>query len=102
MPLFIKTEKFTKETLKLPNKKRKEYIEKHILWAKGVSQSGANISSGYLVDKHRSPGAGGLLVIEAESYEQALNLIKNDPMIAFGLVDWELNEWIPIVKKISI
>ena len=44
----------------------------------------------------RRPGGGGLLIFEAESYEEALAWVQNDPMIQAGLVDWKLQEWIPV------
>ena len=37
--------------------------------------------SGFLVDAHRRPGGGGLLIFEAESFTEALLWVQNDPMI---------------------
>ena len=42
----------------------------------------------------KKPGAGGLLIIEIETYKDALEIIKNDPMIKNNIVEWKLNEWI--------
>ena len=50
------------------------------------------------MDKLRQPGAGGLLIIEIETYQDALEIIKNDPMIKNNIVEWKLNEWIDITK----
>ena len=52
--------------------------------------------SGFLVDQDRRPGGGGLLIFEAASYATALEWVQNDPMIRGGLVDWQLQEWIPV------
>jgi len=46
------------------------------------------------VDELKSPGAGGLLILEINNYKNALKIIKNDPMIKNDLVEWKLNEWI--------
>jgi uncharacterized protein YciI len=48
------------------------------------------------VDERRRPGGGGLLIFEAESYGEALAWVSQDPMIQAGLVDWTLQEWIPV------
>ena len=55
-----------------------------------------NIRSGFLVNELQQPGAGGLLIIEIETYKDALEIVKNDPMIKNNLVEWKLNEWIDI------
>ena len=96
MPIFIKTEKFTEKTLKLSNKERKVFLLKHKEWVENIIRSGKKISSGYLVSEKRIPGGGGLLVIEAEDYSTAENIILSDPMILNKLVVWKLQEWIPI------
>ena len=96
MPVFIKTERFKEKTIKLPIEKRKEYIAQHYNWVKILKQSGLIIKSGYLTDKNKKPGAGGLLIFRAENYIEAVKIIKEDPMIKNNLVNWELNEWIEI------
>jgi uncharacterized protein YciI len=58
--------------------------------------SGSILSSGFLVDGEGRPGGGGLLVLEAESYAQALALVQQDPMVARGLVNWTLQQWRPV------
>ena len=49
-----------------------------------------------MVNELKQPGAGGLLIIEIETYKEALKIIKNDPMIKNKIVEWKLNEWIDI------
>ncbi len=100
MPLYIKTERFTDKTLKLVPKVRKEYLEKHRSWVKKLSMAGEKLSSGYLISKKNEPGGGGLLIIEASSFDEAQSLISQDPMITNNLVDWELHEWIPVAGKL--
>ena len=97
MPLFIKTENFTSETLKLPLKSRSEFIEKHKSWVAELNSKGRKIISGYLVDDKKVPGGGGVLILEANSYKDAITLVKKDPMISKNLVTWEVHEWIPVI-----
>ena len=96
MPWFIKTEQFTEKTLELSPQNRALFLEKHKCWVEKISSMGWRISSGYLVDKNKVPGGGGVLIVEADSYEVAMKLIQEDPMIIEGLVSWNIQEWIPV------
>ena len=96
MPIFIKTEKFKKETLKLSNSERKKFLLMHKEWVEDVSRSGQYIHSGYLINEEKRPGGGGLLIFEAKDYLTAKKMIGNDPMIKHELVIWDLQEWISI------
>ena len=96
MPIFIKTEKFKKETLKLSNSERKKFLLMHKEWVKDVSRSGQYIHSGYLINEEKRPGGGGLLIFEAKDYLTAKKIIRNDPMIKHELVIWDLQEWVSI------
>ena len=99
MPIFIKTEIIKREYLLKKDIKNK-IINEHIIWIKRLKEEGINIKSGFLVDAFRKAGDGGLLIIERETYKDALKIIKNDPMIKNNLVEWKLNEWINITKEI--
>ena len=98
MPIFVKTEIIKKEFI-CNSKLKKKFINKHILWIKNLKKAGVNIKSGFLVNKIKEPGAGGLLIIEVKDYKDALNIVKEDPMIKNKIVDWKLNEWIDISKE---
>ena len=98
MPFFVKTEILKKEFIS-NSKIKKKFIDKHILWIKDLKKAGVNIKSGFLVNEIKEPGAGGLLIIEVKTYEEALKIIKEDPMIKNKIVDWKLNEWIDICKE---
>ena len=98
MPIFVKTEIIKKEFIS-KNKLKKKLIDKHKLWIKELKNAGVNIKSGFLVNEIKEPGAGGLLIIEVKTYEEALKIIKEDPMIKNKIVDWKLNEWIDISKE---
>ena len=97
MPFFVKTEIIKREYL-INNDLKRKIINEHINWIKRLKREGINIKSGFLVDKLKRPGAGGLLILEINNYENALNIIKNDPMIKNDLVEWRLNEWVDINK----
>ena len=95
MPIFIKTELIKNEFL-IQKEFRKKIIKEHMRWIENLKKKGINIKSGFLVDHLKQPGAGGLLIIEIETYRKALEIIKNDPMIKSNIVEWKLNEWIDI------
>ena len=95
MPIFIKTEVIKKEYL-IRNDIRNKIINEHINWIKKLNKKGIDIKSGFLVDKFKKPGAGGLLILEMNTYQDALEIIKNDPMIKNNIVEWKLNEWVDI------
>ena len=96
MPIFIKTEKFKKETLALSKTERKSFLLMHKKWVKKISKSGHNIYSGYLINENKIPGGGGLLIFEANNYLSAKKIIENDPMIKNELVIWNLQEFVSI------
>ena len=93
MPWFIKTESFTSKTMSLSPEMRQEYIDRHRSWVINLHKSGIQVVSGYLVNKQGLPGGGGLLIIQANTFNEAESLIRCDPMIIANLVKWELHEW---------
>ena len=101
MPWFIKTEQFTKETLTLTPEERQLFLAKHKSWIIHLKDLGKTVNSGYLIDDKGIPGGGGLLILKANSYEEAISLIKSDPMIIHNLVIWKLQEWIPVGGALS-
>ena len=97
MPFFVKTEVIKKEYL-INNDLKQKTIKEHIDWIKKLKKEGINIKSGFLVDEFKRPGDGGLLILEMNNYDDALKIIKNDPMIKNDLVEWKLNEWLDSSK----
>ena len=95
MPIFIKTELIKKEYL-IQKEIRKKIINEHIKWIESLKRKGIKIKSGFLVDELKQTGAGGLLILETGTYKEAIEIIKNDPMIKNNIVEWKLNEWINI------
>ena len=97
MPIFIKTEIIKKEYL-IQKDIRKKVINEHIQWIGNLKRKGINIKSGFLVNELRQPGDGGLLILDIETFNDALEIIKDDPMIKNNIVEWKLNEWIDITQ----
>ena len=97
MPIFIKTELIKKEYL-IQKDIRKKVINEHIQWIVNLKRKGINIKSGFLVNELKQPGDGGLLILDIETYQDALEIVKQDPMIKNNIVEWKLNEWIDITK----
>lgn len=100
MAWFVKTETFTAKAAAMSIEQRRPQLEAHREWVQQEIATGRTVHSGFLVDQLRRPGGGGLLIFAAESYNEALAWVKNDPMIRAGLVTWQLQEWIPVATTI--
>ena len=96
MPFFIKTETIKEIYLTRKKKERNETIQAHKKWIKSLKNKGLRIESGFLTNKDKQPGGGGILIIESDSYSNALNIVCQDPMIKNQIVDWKFHEWINI------
>ena len=97
MAWFIKT-----ETFRLPRPQLLAHLQAHHAWVAQLRQQGVVISSGYLVDQAGRPGGGGLLLLAAADYAAAEALVRQDPLIANGCVDWQLQGWIPAVGDLAV
>ena len=97
MAWFIKT-----ETFRLPRPQLLAHLQAHHAWVAELRQQGVVMSSGYLVDQEGRPGGGGLLLLAAEDYAAAEALVRQDPLIANGCVDWQLQGWIPAVGDLAV
>jgi uncharacterized protein YciI len=97
MAWFIKT-----ETFRLPRPQLLAHLQAHHAWVAELRQQGVVITSGYLVDQAGRPGGGGLLLLAAADYAAAEALVLQDPLIANGCVDWQLQGWIPAVGDLAV
>lgn len=97
MPWFTK-----QETFRLPHAELRPHLHAHRAWVAGLRARGVRISSGYLVDGEGKPGGGGLLLLEAEDFASADALIRQDPMVRSGGVDWSLHQWIGAVGELAV
>ena len=97
MPWFIK-----RETFRLPHAQLRPHLAAHRAWVAEQRERGVRISSGYLVDGEGKPGGGGLLLLEADDYASAEALIRHDPMVRGGGVDWTLQQWIGAAGDLGV
>ena len=102
MPWFIKTETFTAGFRALDGAERAARLQALRAWVSSQSAAEHPMASGFLVDAQRRPGGGGLLAFQASSYGEALALIRHDPLIAGGWVDWQLHEWVPAWGDLAV
>ena len=94
MRWFIKRERFNAAFLALAAPERAALLKAHKAWVEELRAGGQPMASGFLVDRDQRPGGGGLLMVQAAGYSEALTLIQQDPLIAGAWVDWQLHEWI--------
>ena len=97
MPWFVKQETFLR-----PYAAMKPHLEAHHRWVEELRRTGVVISSGYLVDGEGRPGGGGLLLLEALGYAEAEELVRCDPMVRSGGVEWRLQQWRPAVGDLQL
>jgi uncharacterized protein YciI len=97
MPWFVKQETFLR-----PYAAMKPHLEAHHRWVEELRRTGVVISSGYLVDGEGRPGGGGLLLLEAPTYAEAEELVRGDPMVRSGGVEWRLQQWRPAVGDLQL
>lgn len=97
MPWFIKH-----ETFRRPYAEMRPHLAAHRAWVAELRERGVRISSGYLVDGEERPGGGGHLLLEAADHAAAETLIREDPVVASGLVEWSLHRWISAVGDLEV
>ncbi|MCF8133544.1 MAG: YciI family protein [Synechococcus sp. Tobar2m-G35] len=97
MAWFVKTETFCRPAAEL-----QEALAAHRRWVEGLRASGVRICSGYRVDGDGRPGGGGLLLLEASDYASAEALVRQDPMLLSGGVEWQLHRWIAVCGDLTL
>jgi len=97
MAWFIKSETFRGSATEAA-----PHLAAHRAWVMELRSRGIRISSGYLVDGEGRPGGGGLLLLEAADHAGAEALIREDPMVRSGCVDWKLQGWIGAVGDLNL
>tara|TARA_Y100000589_G_C26877411_1_gene516544 strand:- start:248 stop:547 length:300 start_codon:yes stop_codon:yes gene_type:complete len=96
MPIYIKKETIKKTFLKDKVNIRRKIVNEHKIWIYSLKAKGLNIKSGFLINKNKEPGGGGILIVECDSYKTALDIVSQDPLVKNKIVDWDLYEWIDI------
>jgi uncharacterized protein YciI len=97
MPWYIK-----RESLLRPYAEVRPQLQAHKAWVQRLRQQGVKIASGYLVDGEGRPGGGGLLLLEAADHASAEALIRQDPMLSSGSVDWSLHRWVAAMGDLEV
>ncbi|MBF2066699.1 MAG: hypothetical protein IGS39_20125 [Calothrix sp. C42_A2020_038] len=88
MPIFVKIEegKVDKSTFD-------QYIPAHHNYVRELIARGHQARSGYWAAR-----GGGMMIFEADSFEQAQAIVSEDPLIKNGCVDYQLYEWRIVVE----
>jgi uncharacterized protein YciI len=70
-------------------------VPEHLAWLRTLEAAGHEPSSGYWGDRKglNGQGAGGMLLFQAASMEEAEAVVQGDPLIQHGCVRWTLHEW---------
>lgn len=64
------------------------YRPEHLAYLDGLAKEGKIFAKGPFLD-----GAGGMVIYETETYEQALELAEKDPYVIHGVRSLKLHEW---------
>ncbi|RIU91158.1 YciI family protein [Oceanobacillus picturae] len=68
--------------------KSKTYRPDHLAYLEEMEEQGNVFAKGRFTD-----GAGGLVIYQAESLEEAETLVKEDPYVVTGARHYEVHEW---------
>ncbi|TFJ94355.1 YciI family protein [Lentibacillus salicampi] len=68
--------------------KSKEFRPQHLAFLKQMKQKKKVFMNGRFTD-----GAGGLVIYAADSLDEAMSYLKEDPYIINGARDFEIHEW---------
>ncbi|MBM7598896.1 uncharacterized protein YciI [Virgibacillus halotolerans] len=68
--------------------KSKQYRQDHLDFLKQLAEKGHVFAKGRFTD-----GTGGLVIYQAESYEEVEQMVKQDPYVLHGARDYEIHEW---------
>lgn len=77
-------------TYKQSLEKVEEYLEDHNLYLEKNYTLGNFIFSG-----RRNPRVGGVILINQESKDEVMNIIKEDPFYSYDIANYELIEFTP-------
>jgi hypothetical protein len=88
MAWFVKIEKGI-----VPKHIFDQYVPAHKTYVRSLIESGHKAKTGYWGDF-----GGGMLLFEAESKQEAENIIAEDPLIKNDCVKYELHEWCVVVE----
>lgn len=72
-----------------------KYVDDHISYVNQLIIDGHEAKTGYWAEL-----GGGMMIFKADSRDEAELIIKNDPLVRNGCVEYELHQW-QIVAGIS-
>ena len=88
MPTFVKIEKGIVNQAIFD-----QYVSAHKSYVRQLIEQGHKAKTGYWRER-----GGGMLVFEADSQEEALAIVAQDPLIVNKCVEYELHEWCIVVE----
>jgi uncharacterized protein YciI len=68
-------------------------LDDHLAYQCDLEARGVMFAAGPLFDKDDAPPRAGLIIIRAESFEEAHEIARADPMHARGLRTYTLDKW---------
>lgn len=88
MPTFVKIEKgiVDKEIFD-------QHVSAHKSYVRQLVEQGHKAKTGYW-----RKFQGGMLIFEADSLEEALAIVAQDPLIVNNCVEYEVHEWCIVVE----
>lgn len=86
MPWFVKIERGVVDKPQFDR-----HIPAHLAYVKGLVARGHQAQTGYWQES-----AGGMLLFEAESWDEAEAIVAADPLIVAGCVEYELHQWVKV------
>jgi uncharacterized protein YciI len=63
-------------------------VPAHIAYVRALRAGGRRAESGYWAER-----GGGMMIFEADSLEEARDIVENDPLVLDGCVEYQLHEW---------
>jgi uncharacterized protein YciI len=88
MPWFVKIEKGLVDKATFDR-----YVNDHKAYVRQLIETGHEAKTGYWAER-----GGGMLLFKADSLEAAKSIVRQDPLIENGCVEYELHEWRIVVE----
>ena len=86
MPWFVKIERGVVDKSQFDR-----HVPAHLAYVRALVARGHQAKTGYWKES-----AGGMLVFEANSREEAEVIVSADPLVVAGCVEYELHQWIEV------
>ncbi len=89
MPWFVKLERGRVEKAEFDR-----HVPAHLDYVRALGDRGHQPVSGYWAER-----GGGMLLFRATDRTEAEGVVRGDPLVVNGCVDWELHEWVVVAGK---